>query len=449
MTPQYNAFEPFKYKNIDKLEAKLKELNLSIPISTNFDILKGSIKIKNQIIPNRLAIQPMEGFDAELNGSPSELTKRRYERFASGGAGIIWFEATAVTIEGRTNTHQLMLSDQNLKKFIELVSMTRNFSKESLKELGMNHPALLILQLNHSGRYSKKDDISFPIRTFTQENQTEEGIIISDIQLEKLEDIWVNKSLLAREAGFDGVDIKACHGYLINDLLKARLRENSDYGGYSFENRTRFYLNIIKKLVQEIGKDDKFLITSRLGVYDGFPYPNGFGVKEIEGESYPASINLIEPIKLAKILYDRGIRLLNITAGNPYYQPHVTRPYDTPLKGAHLPNEHPLYSAWRILDLAAQMKKQLPSDMIIMGSGYSYFRQHGGEIAAGVVEQGMADVCGFGRMAFANPNFPKQVFQSGCIDKGLTCITCSKCTQRMRDGLNTGCLIRDEKYKKN
>ncbi|MFO8020099.1 MAG: hypothetical protein R6U96_15850 [Promethearchaeia archaeon] len=56
-------------------------------------------------------------------------------------------------------------------------------------------------------------------------------------------------------------------------------------------------------------------------------------------------------------------------------------------------------------------------------------------------------MCGFGRMAFANPSFPEQLFTIGKIDKKKTCITCSKCSQFMIEGKKTGCAIRDPQYK--
>jgi len=450
----YKKFEPFTYKSLDDLKNKISELGLEIPISSDMDLLRQPINIKNINIPNRLAIQPMEGFDATENGSPSELTVRRYKRYAEGGPGLIWFEATAIEHGCRTNEHQLILSEDTCEKFKTLLEEVKKKSSITLRELGFNTRCGLILQLNHSGRYTKRKRKRYPIRAFHSENldlpigvSQNDGIIIADEELKRLEDIWVEKALLAYEAGFDGVDIKACHGYLICELLSARTRENSKYGGMEFDNRTRFLLNIIRKLNKKLGPNSKFLITTRISAYTGIPYPEGFGIKEIQGESFPATIDLIESIELSKKLYALGLRLLNISAGNPYYRPEITRPYDTPIKNGLLPSEHPLYSINRLINLASIIKKQLPSDIIITGSGYTYLRQFAALIAAGLIKTQQVDICGFGRMAFANPNFPKQIFQEGIIDKQLCCIACSKCTQFMREGKNTGCAIRDPVYK--
>ncbi len=451
--PKHTQFESFKYKTLRDLEIKVHELGLEIPISNDFEVLKQNINADNWIIPNRLSIQPMEGFDSNLNGSPGVLTYRRYERYAKGGAGLIWFEATAINKDCQSNPHQLMLSMENSKEFEDLVSNTREICNRTLNELGFKQKCVLILQLNHSGRYSVREGKKFPIRAYHNSEldnsrglSVKDGIIITDNDLESLEDIWVQKALLAKEVGFDGVDIKSCHGYLIHELLSSRVRVNSIYGGESLDNRAKFFLNIIYKLKKELANNTDFLITTRMSLYDGIPYPNGFGVKNIVNEVFPASIDLSEPLELIKRLYNLGMRLINITVGNPHYKPHITRPFDIPTKGGNLPNEHPLYGVNRLIRLTSLIKQQIPEDIKIIGSGYSYLRQFAGNIIAGLIHENKVDICGFGRMALANPNFPKQIFQEGFIDKKQVCITCSKCSELMKIGNNVGCVSRDPQY---
>lgn len=452
--PSHARFEPFSYRSLTELKNKINELNLTIPINSDVENLKQGVKLKNLFIPNRLSIQPMEGFDAKLDGKPSKLTYRRYERYAKGGAGLIWFEATAISENCRSNQHQLILSRNTYSKFKELISFVREISNNTLKELGFKNNCILILQLNHSGRYCKREGKKYPIRAYHNSELDDaigvsknDGIVISDGELEEVEDNWVNKTILAREIGFDGVDIKSSHGYLISELLSSRTRNKSKYGGKSLEKRAKLFLNIVKKSIKELKNNSDFFITSRMSVYDGIPYPNGFGVKSKEHEVFPATIDLSEPLELIKKLYHIGVRLINISAGNPHFRPQITRPYDTPVKGGSLPNEHPLYSVDRILNLASRIKDQIPKDLVVIGSGYSYLRQFASYVAAGLIHEKKVDICGFGRMAFANPDFPKQIFQDGIIDKNKICISCSKCSQFMRDGQNTGCAFRDPLYK--
>jgi 2,4-dienoyl-CoA reductase (NADPH2) len=341
-----------------------------------------------------------------------------------------------------------------LNKFRKFVSIVRKNCNETLKSLGFIDKIVLIVQLNHSGRYSKKKGEKFPIRAYHNREldsvlnvDENNGILISDNDLKKIEDLWIDKAILAKRAGFDGVDIKACHGYLISELLTSRIRKDSIYGGLALENRSKLLLNIMKRLKNEIKNEPDFLITTRLGIYDGVPYPNGFGIAHEENQIFPASIDLSEPLRLIKELHKLGVKLINISAGNPHYKPHITRPYDAPIKGMNLPEENPLYSVHRIINLTSLIKSEVPEDMIIIGSGYSYLRQYAGYIAAGLVQEKKVDICGFGRMAIANPNFPRQIFQQGGIDKKQVCITCSKCSELMSQGKPTGCVIRDPQYK--
>ncbi|MFW9818123.1 MAG: flavin oxidoreductase/NADH oxidase [Candidatus Thorarchaeota archaeon] len=455
LNPLISQFEQFNYKTLNELENKITELGLDIPVYPRLEILQQRVHIHNLFIPNRLAIQPMEGFDASLEGFPKELTYRRYKRYAKGGAGLIWFEATAIDHDCRSNPHQLVLSKETTENMKKLVSFTRKLCNKALKNLGFTSKCILIIQLNHSGRYTVKDGKKFPIRAYhdaeldkVKNLSKKDGLVISDKDLEKLEDIWVQKAVLAKKIGFDGVDIKACHGYLIHELFTSRLRKKSIYGGESIKNRSRFFLNIIRKLNEELKNERNFIITSRISVYDGIPYPRGFGIEPIENENFPATIDLSEPLVVINKLYKLGVRLINITAGNPHYKPQITRPFDQAVKGGFLPNEHPLYGVNRLLNLATLIKNHLPEDMVIVGSGYSYLRQYAGYIASGMAHEKRVDICAFGRMALANPNFPKQIFQEGIIDKRKVCITCSKCSEFMKLGKNVGCATRDPQYQK-
>jgi 2,4-dienoyl-CoA reductase-like NADH-dependent reductase (Old Yellow Enzyme family) len=445
-------FEPFHYKSIQDLKLTIKRLKIFLPIDDKFECFKQSTNLDNRDIPNRLSVQPMEGFDSQLDGSPSILTLRRYKRYAMGGAGIIWIESTSILKEFKSNPHQLVITEKNSEKFKKFVRCIRNILNDTLKNQGFENRGIIILQLNHSGRYSKKGKKKYPIRAYHHNDLDEaininkkDGEIISDEELSKLEDIWVRKAELAYEAGFDGVDIKSCHGYLISELLGARTRENSIYGGYALENRARLLLNVINRLNSRISASD-FISTTRLGLYDGLPYPYGFGNAKIKNDDFPATIDLSEPIKLIKLLYRQGVKLLNISSGNPHYKPFLTRPYDIPPAGSENPPEHPLCSVSRMINLASSIKKKIPDDMIIIGSGYSYLRQFAINICSALINKGEVDICGFGRMSFANPNFPKQIFQNQKIDKDKVCITCSKCSELMSKGKSTGCTARDPLY---
>lgn len=432
------AFEKFKFKTVEELKAKIEELGVNINLSEDLSPLSRPVKIGPVTAPNSIAILPMEGCDSERDGSPSELVRRRYHRFASGGAGLLWFEACAVVHEGRANPLQMYLTKQNMKAFADLL---KEVDEAAARANGSDHRPVKILQLTHSGRYSRPDDKPAPM--IPQHDPLldprvglgPEDPVVSDEYLDSLIEKYVESAVMAREVGFDGVDIKACHRYLVSELLASHTRDGR-YGG-SFENRTRFLLDTVRAVRSAVGDD--FVVACRLNAYDAHPYPYGFGVDR-EDLRKP---DLTEPVKLVKLLKENGVKLLCVTAGNPYYRfPNVTRPFDTPVIGGEIPDEHPLESVARLFELARQIQRAVP-DVPVVGSGYSWLRQFLPYAAAANLADGSCTLVGLGRQAFAYPDAPRDILTKGKMEPNKCCIACSKCTQIMRDHGRTGCVIRD------
>ena len=423
--------EKFHYTSLNEVKEKTKNLNIELPLSSNTEVLNQPIHINEYKINNRLAIQPMEGCDGTADGQPDTLTSRRYKRFAQSGAGIIWVEAVAVVPEGRANPRQLMLTEQNQDSFKVLIE---NIRETSLKENGFE--PLLIMQATHSGRYSKPNGTPSPLIAYKnpvleKDHPLDAACIVSDDYLKNLTEQYAVSAKLAKEVGFDGVDIKACHRYLISELLSAYNRAGS-YGG-SFLNRTRLLRESIAAVKSVVSS---FVVTSRMNIYDGFPYPYGFGVQN-GGDLIP---DMSEPKELVRLLYEEnGVQLLNLTLGNPYANPHVNRPFDV---GPYEPDEHPLEGVARMCSCIGEIKQSLPQ-LTVISSGTSYLRQFSTNLAAGMLETGQADIVGFGREAFAYPDFAKDILKYSHLDKNKCCTTCSKCSQLMRAGSTAGCVIRD------
>ena len=409
------------------------DLGTNLPYAEETSVLGEEYRILNKTIPNRLACQAMEGCDGTAGGSPDTLTKRRYERFAKGGAGIIWFEATAVMKEGRANPRQLYINDGNLDDFKRQV--------ENIKETALNtngYEPIVIMQATHSGRYSKPNGTPSPLIAynnpiFEKDNPISKDRIVTDEYLDRVGEALVNGALLAEKAGFDGVDIKCCHRYLNSELLSAYER-NGKYGG-SLENRTRLLRESVKGAIDSCSKD--FIVSSRLNVYDGFEYPYGFGVSKNGGLEFDHT----EPDWLIKELYKYGVRILNITMGNPYFNPHINRPY---AKGGYEAPEHPLVGVSRMLNGTAKLKELNP-DMAIICSAVSYLGVAAPNVVAGYIKDNKFDFAGFGRTIFAYPDFANDILKNGGMDKNKICICCSKCTEIMRKpGGTPGCVIRDK-----
>jgi len=423
------SHETFHYKSWQDVERAAAENGVALPFSEDLSALKRPLKIGVHTACNRIAFQPMEGTDGTEDGAPGELTKRRYQRFAEGGAGLIWFEAVAVAPEVQASAHQLRITADNLDEYKRLVDDMR---EQGLKANG--YAPVIVMQATHSGRYSKPTGVPAPLIAYNnpvlEDAPLPKERILSDDQLRAYEEKFGEAARLAQAAGFDGMDVKCCHRYLACELLSAYTREG-EYGG-SFENRTRFLLNAYRAAQANVSGG--FFLTSRMNVYDGFEYPWGFGASP-EGGLKPELTEAKQLIGILKEQFD--IPVLNVTMGNPYKNPHVNRPYD---RGGYVPDEHPLVGEARMMDGVSELQRAFP-ELPVIGSAFSYLRQFAAGLAAGMVAQGRCAMAGFGRLAFAEPDFPKKVLSGGEIES--PCITCGGCAQLLRAGSPAGCIVRD------
>ena len=407
------------------------EANVKFPYSEDISCLSKEMKIGSKVAPNRIVYQAMEGCDGTYDGAPDELTKRRYLRFARGGAGIIWFEATAVKGEGRANPRQMYLTDKTRDDFARIVN---DIKEECMKANGFE--PLVFVQLTHSGRYSKPEGTPAPLIAynnpiFEKDNPIDKSRIVTDEYLDSLKEALIWGAGEAKKLGFDGADIKSCHRYLLSELLSAYNREGR-YGG-SFENRTRLLTEAVKESKILTGSD--FIITSRLNIYDGFEYPYGFGVNPGEG----ITPDFTEAKKLAKNLENAGIDILDFTMGNPYFNPHVNRPYSM---GGYVAPEHPMYGVHRMLEGISEVKKEI--NIPVISSGISFLGSASANVCAGYINEGKFDFAGYGRETLAYPNCANDITSGKNLDPKKLCICCSKCTEIMRKpGGTPGCVIRD------
>ena len=436
---QAKTLYPFEFQNLKHLQDKIRQLGISFPLAEDFEesseILAQGTSFCGREIPNSLCIQPMEGCDGEDDGRPGELTFRRYRRFAAGGAGIIWVEATAVVPEGRANPRQLWINENSLSSFKKLVETIKDRARNFK---GEKHAPYLVLQLTHSGRYSKPSGFPSPVIAYRssvlkhQENELTR--VISDRELDELQGKYLSAAQMAEECGFDAVDIKSCHGYLLHELLSAYTRRDSSYGG-SLENRTRFLAETVEKLKKHLSSTD---VTSRLNIYDGIPYPCGWGMAE-NGSLQP---DLSEPLQLIGRLKKGGMNMFNLAVGSPYYNPHVERPYDYPIDSGYAPSEHPLVTMSRIAELTCRVSDE-HEDVFIINTGFSWLRHFAPLAGAMMKKEGKISSFGLGRLALACPDFANMLFREKRLQPDKMCISCSSCSQIMRDGGKTGCVVRD------
>ena len=454
------------FKTADALRRHLRqsgialELDDALPAAERLALAQ-PIDVGPVRVGNRFCILPMEGWDGTSGGAPSELTRRRWRHFGISGAKLIWGgEAVAVRQDGRANPNQLLLTRDTQG---EIAALRDVLVAAHRGRFGSNADGDLFigLQLTHSGRFARPHatDRPEPLAAYAHpwlDRRFPGGLqMVPDEDLDRLVDQFVEAARLAWDAGFAFVDVKACHGYLGHELLSARDREGR-YGG-SLENRTRFLRSIVAGIRDA---SPRLAIGVRLSVFDTVPFrknARGVGEGEAPASSYRWAFGLFDSDKgsmdealadarqVLGILERLGVRWICVSAGSPYYNPHVQRPALFPPVDGYLPPEDPLAGVARQIDATARLKAACPS-LVFVGSGYSYLQEWLPHVAERNVREGLTDFVGLGRMVLAYPDLPADVLSGVPLKRKAICRTFSDCTTAPRLGLVSGCYPLDPFY---
>ncbi len=464
-------------KTVEAFRERLATLNLAIgcddsilkapesPLAQPLDIQ--GIGAGGFRVGNRWVIHPMEGWDAEEDGSPSDLVRRRWRNFGCSGAKWIWGgEAMAVQHDARANPNQLVINEQTKDGLARLHDELVDAHREAF---GATDDLLVGFQLTHSGRFSRptKDgpapqilyrhpilDRKFHLR--------DDHPVLSDDDVARIIERFVEAARVAQHCGAKFVDVKHCHGYLGHEFLSAYSRPGR-YGG-SFENRTRF----LREVVAGIRASTRLAVAVRLSGFDfapfradpelseglklgpgipedysgQLPYEYGFGTKSDE----PLSYQVEEATQFIELLGSLDIRMVNVSAGSPYYNPHIQRPALFPPSDGYQPPEDPLVGCARQIEFTAAIKKRFP-DSAIVGTAYSYLQEYLPHVAQWAVRSGGTDAVGLGRMVLAYPTLSRDVLERGVLEAKRLCRTFSDCTTGPRAGLISGCFPLDPFYR--
>lgn len=420
-------------------------------------------------IGNRWTVHPMEGWDGTAEGGVTEPMIRRWERFGESGAKLIWGgEAMAVKPEGRANPNQIVINEANKAG---LAKLRDGLAKAHERNFGRTDDLVVGFQLTHSGRFCRPNDkkkleprvaYRHPIldRKF---NVTSDAQIMSDDELKRLVDDYAAAARVASEAGADFVDVKHCHGYLLHEILGAHTRPGI-YGG-PFENRTRLLREIAAAIRAEV---PSMGIGVRLSAFDAvpfkpdpalsrpgclgpgipedfsrcLPYVYGFGVNR----ENPLEYDLTETVEFLKLCRELGIQLINLSAGSPYYNPHIGRPAAYPPSDGYQLLEEPLVGCARQINVVRELKAQFP-DLILVGTGYSYLQEYLPQAAQYYLRHGHVDSVGIGRTVLSYPRMLADATETGRLETRLICRTFSDCTTAPRNGLPSGCYPLDRFYR--
>ena len=456
-------------RNVAAFREHLERLGLSMPVDEQVlaapeSPLAKPLRIGQRVAGNRWCFQPMEGWDGTPDGRPSELTRRRWRRFGESGAKLIWGgEATAVRHDGRANPNQLVISQQTVG---ELAELREELVRAHEQRFGRSDDLIVGLQLTHSGRFSRPNAHDRPEPRIAYHHPILDrrlGIdpsdprrVMSDAEVEDLIADFAKAARLAQEAGFDFVDIKHCHGYLLHEFLGAHTRPGR-YGG-DFEGRTRLLREVIRAVQREA---PDLMVAVRLSAFDMVPFRKGEdGVGEPEpyahllpylygfgvDPDHPTRCALDEAKKLMDVLVELGVVAVNVTGGSPYYNPHIQRPALFPPSDAYFPPEDPLVGVERHIRTVRELKAHRP-ELVVVGSGYTYLQEFLPHVAQAVVREGWTDAVGIGRMALAYPWLPADTLAGREPNRRHLCRTFSDCTTAPRHGLVSGCYPLDPFYR--
>ncbi len=449
-------------KSAQAFRDRLAALNLALPCD---DVLRSGptsplaqpLESGGMRAGNRWCILPMEGWDGTLDGRPSELTTRRWRNFGLSGAKLIWGgEAVAVREDGRANPNQLVIREDTVG---DLAALRETLVRAHRDRFGAAGDLLVGLQLTHSGRFSRptrrgpapRIAYRHPVLD-ARVGVHDDAAVLTDGEMDQLVGDFLVAAQRAQTAGFAFVDIKHCHGYLGHELLSAVSRPGR-YGG-SFEGRTRFLRDVaagIRQVAPGLG------IGVRLSAFDMVPFRPGadqVGEPAVPDDGYASAFgfthaagaaDITDADALLTLCASLGIRWVCLTAGSPYYNPHIQRPAIFPPSDGYLPPEDPLVGVARQIDATARLKARHPG-MAIVGSAYSYLQEWAPHVAQHVVGAGMADSVGLGRMVLSYPDLPADVLAGAPLKTKLLCRTFSDCTTAPRNGLVSGCYPLDPFY---
>ena len=428
-----------------------------------------AVVINGKCPGNRIVIHPMEGWDGTATGGITDEMRRRWRRFGESGAKMICgAEAMAVHPDGRANPHQLIITDENKGGVAELVGILKSAHAQSY---GTTDDLVIGFQLTHSGRFCRPHDkarwesrVAFRHPLLDKKfNVTRDDQVLSDADVEELITAYVRAARVAWEVGADFVDLKHCHGYLLHEFLGAHTRPGR-YGG-SFENRTRILREIVAGIRAE-GNPIDFGVRLSLfdkaphrpdpersqpgklgpGIPEDFsaclPYRYGFGVNQND----PTEIDLTETFAFVALCGGLGIKVLNTSAGSPYYTPHIQRPAAFPPSDGYQPAYDPLIDVARQIHAVREVKARAPQGLHVIGSGYTYLQEFLPQVATAVIRRGWADAIGLGRAVLSYPAMLADAIAGQPMQKKLICRTFSECTTAPRNGLISGCYPLDKFY---
>jgi len=219
--------------------------------------VKSPIRIGKRICKNRITMAPTVKFGSDEDGLVTEEFVAHYEARAAHGCGLIVVEATCVDKAARLFPGQLGLwNDDQIE------------GHRKIAEAVHKHGALVIPQIHHGGlgTHPACGPLTSPTRVMWNNGKTEvEAVEMTKDDIHKAIQNFIDAAVRAQKAGYDGVQLHACHAYLINDFASLVNKRKDEYGGNT-ENRARLGCEIIEGIRKACGED--FIISARISGAD-------------------------------------------------------------------------------------------------------------------------------------------------------------------------------------
>lgn len=400
------------------------------------DIIFQPLKFRNLTVKNRLFRSNVSGRFDNYDGSGTQTRLNWEESFARGGVGAIISSFVPVHIEGRILPNYAMIDSDDKIPFWRAVG-----------EVVHRHDCRFLVQLSHGGRQRDNPGIENFRRkglSSTSRMDTFHGLLCEAMTLQQIKDTiryFADGARRAREAGLDGVELHASHGYLITQFLSSGINDRKDEYGGSLRNRAAFLLEIIQAIRKEVGID--YHLQAKLNAVD---FGNALYPWEKKGNT------LAEGVQVAKWAEEAGVDAIHTSIGSMFPHPllppggfppdelnwwygsmmssgvrgyfnytmfhfRLLRPIFT-FFWARTKKDHPVEAVSS--EYSREIKKNVSVPIINTG-GYQ-----DGRVIRRVISDGCADAVSIARPLIANRDLP-HILESGRDLPDKPCSFCNRC----------------------
>jgi 2,4-dienoyl-CoA reductase-like NADH-dependent reductase (Old Yellow Enzyme family) len=333
------------------------------------------LKTRNFTFKNRVILAPVATKSADDNGYITDKILDYYDKRSKGGyLSLIITEHVYVTENGKGTPHQISIADDD--KIDGLKKLTDIIHKNGVKAFA---------QLNHVGAKRDSESNDAP-SAFNIENIWKSNREITKDEILRIEDAFVKAAVRAKSAGYDGIELHSCHGFLLNEFYSPATNHRTDEYGGDILNRIRIHLEIIEKIRAALGEN--YPIFLRLGAVDFREGGNMLPDPDKAAKYFANGSTLQDAIAAAKAFENAGVEALDISGGLNGYTVNGRK------------------DAGYYSELTEAIRKEVNIPVILTG-GVTKLSQ-----AEKLLQEKKADVIGIGRAILTDENWSEREFKN-------------------------------------